>query len=243
MGFLFFLILLLYFQLCIHPIWNLTDCSSELSPIPWWNSCDDDDRAEELIWHATRDACCPRWFGIILHPPAHHSDLFSLAGLSDSEEMKQVAVETKYLHLPRRINKIRHNHGYQGGPSLSIFITKFLWDVGGKPQWQTSYTSPEPLGGGLALCWWKKGCWAEVTLPATHTMSIVSGLISSASLGFLALYLFFFFFPLFDFLTEQWRGLTSDHPCLLREGQMREKGELSPGVSPFVAERELDFVV
>lgn len=82
-----------------------------------------------------------------------------------------------------------------------------------------------------------------MTLPATHTMSIVSGLISSASLGFLALYLFFFFLPLFDFLTEQWRGLTSDHPCLLREGQMREKGELSPGVSPFVAERELDFVV
>lgn len=96
-------------------------------------------------------------FSIILNnPPVLCFDLFSLAGLPHSEEMSQVAVETTSLYLIRWIIKIKHKHGYRVYLA-SMFITKFLVDVmgwgGGKPQWQTSYKPPKPLGGGLALCW------------------------------------------------------------------------------------------
>lgn len=107
--------------------------------------------------------------------------------------MSWVAVETKSDYLMRWIIKRKLKHGYQIDLT-STFSTKSV-GCGGRPEWPSSPTPPEPPGGGLALCWEPKGCWAEVTLPATHTMSIVSGLISSASFGFLALYLLFLRLP------------------------------------------------
>lgn len=87
-----------------------------------------------------------------------------------------------------------------------------------------------------------------MTLPATHAMSIVSGLISSASTGFLAVSLFLPPQPpSFSFLQLPYRAvrrinLRSSLPFEWAD-KVRGKERKSPGVSPFVALEELNFVL
>lgn len=120
----------------------------------------------------------------------HRSDILNLSGLCDSSERSQVAVETKWLYRMRWIIKIKQKHGCRACLP-SMFITKILRGCERSNQvTNVLYRFWTTRGRSCSLLV-ITGCWAEVTLPASHTMSIVSGLISSASLGFLALYLFF----------------------------------------------------
>lgn len=76
-----------------------------------------------------------------------------------------------------------------------------------------------------------------MTLPATHTMSIVCGLISSVSVGFLA-YLFFLRLP---YRAVERINLRS--PLPFHSGTNERKGESSPVVSAFLRLREGEFLM
>lgn len=131
--------------------------------------------------------------------------------------MSQVAVETKWLYGIWWIMKMKYKHVYRGISGISpqgceeqTSMTNLL------------YLSCATRGRSCSLLA-IKGCWAEVTLPATHTMSIVSGLISSASLGFLALYPFFSFFLRLPYRAAERINLRSSLPFL--RGTNDRKGE------------------
>lgn len=200
-------------------------------------------RGADLIRYATLDTCYSHWFWIILHPPVLQLWPFHFyPACLMPREKSQVTMGAKSPDRRRWVIKIKTQvrlSGVSGTPYLSeasfggVGCEGWRWNR--NPMMTSSWLYPSSATRGRSCSLVRtKGVCTEVTLPATHTMSIVSGLISSASLGFLALYLIFSLLRLPHRAAKR-INLRSSLP--FERGTNESKGELSLAVSVNVAER------